>query len=179
MAKRAKRTRKPRERAQDLTDGTEKLARASRVASWALYEVVERDDDGQLTAEGRRPFSETLLAGGDPIDGAIRKMELLCHHGWPMARLHMKNGDGSPLVAEADSSEDAKKIWILKAKPQCWRLYFYVNQQEPEKPFFLFLLAICKKKQKQSASHSKRARRILDSLGPGGNGRIRFDLPGS
>lgn len=141
---------------------------------WESYEVLLRDSDGRLHEDGKRPFSVRLLKGGDQITTALGLMWTLQFHGWPRARQVMKDERGKLRIVLSDD-ENGKRIWILKAKPTCWRLYFYVYE---EKKHILYLHAVCKKKDEQDPSETTRARRIFTRVGgASGSGSIKFDFP--
>ncbi len=142
---------------------------------WVTLEVIERDENGDLVDEGNRPFSEALLAGGDQFTSAIGLMWTLQFHGWPKARQVMKDGAGRARIVLA-GEKNGVQIWMLKAKPSCWRLYFHVYENSTQ---FLFLHSYCKKKTDQDAGQEKKARRILDRIGtrPSNFGAVRFEFP--
>src|SRR2546421_9936930 len=95
---------------------------------WETFELARRLDDGEV----ERRLSDKL-ASGDPIDAAqvIGKMWLAQHHGWPKAKTVMRGKDGEGLIERADDKEPP--IWILKGKPGCWRLYFYIHYHQDKK----------------------------------------------
>ena len=89
---------------------------------WETYEVAEPNGDG----EHSYPFSEALaVSGGPPPVQAITKIRMLQAIGWPTAKNQLKDNLGKPLVVKKDD-----RIWLLKCKPSCWRLYFYVWDNE-------------------------------------------------
>jgi hypothetical protein len=126
---------------------------------WTHWEPVLRGDDGHLDGN-RRPFSEQFSGEVGGVVAATGKMWLMGYHGWPGAIAAIRDDQGKPLIEEADNQEP--KIWILKCKPHCWRLYFYVYQ---DKNRFLYLYAKCKKKWKRNTSDSKRARNLFARIG--------------
>lgn len=87
--------------------------------------------------------------------------------GWPEACRVLKDDHGHRLVVQKD-----EVIWLLKCKPSCWRLYFYVNQKR-----IIYLLAICKKTGAEDPRHATEARRIYDRVRPGGSGITAFEFP--
>jgi hypothetical protein len=143
---------------------------------WVSLEVLRRDDDGQLSAEtGARPFSDDLLSGGDRVVQAVGLMWLVQYHGWPEARRQLRDSDGRNRIVLAGDRSGAR-IWLLKAKPSCWRLYFYVYEQTKQ---ILYLHATCKKQDAQDDAAEARARRILTGVGGSGSryGAVEFDFP--
>lgn len=141
---------------------------------WESHEVLLRDSEGELHEDCKRPFSASLLRGGDQIATALGLMWQLQFHGWPKAKQVMKDEHGKPRIVLSDEV-DGVKIWILKAKPTCWRLYFYVYQ---EKTRIFYLHAVCKKKNAQNPSDARKARRIFNGVGGStGSGSIAFDFP--
>ena len=136
---------------------------------WVSYEVVLRASDGRLDPE-RRPFSAALSKGGDQITTALTKMWLVGYHGWPHAILALVDDRRKPLIQRADDAEP--EIWILKAKPTCWRLYFYVYK---EKQRLAYLHACCKKKNARDQTDCDIARTLFRSIGGArGHGLIEF-----
>src|SRR5688572_9484772 len=134
---------------------------------WESFEVVLR---GTVDST---PFSDVFFSGdGDPVDTALRKMWLLQFHGWPLARTEMRDPRGKQL---RDKVNDDPDLWLLKSKPSCWRLYFYVY---PSKKI-VYLYAVCKKKQKRNSNDGTKARSIyLDNLAGAGDRRIvNFTFP--
>lgn len=101
-------------------------------------------------------------------------MWVVGYHGWPKARLHMRDDRGKPLIVRADDLDP--EIWILKCKPSCWRLYFHVYKESKR---IVYLYAKCKKKDAQNDSDSAHARGAFNALRPGSSGIIKFDFPAS
>ncbi|HEV8641380.1 MAG TPA: hypothetical protein VGV13_09820 [Methylomirabilota bacterium] len=140
---------------------------------WATLEVVLRDATGKLDSSGERPFSDALPGDGPAAaKTAIQKMRLVESQGWPAALLNVRDEHGKPRIEQSD--EEEPPIYILKCKPACWRLYFYVDHG---RHFFVYLYAKCKRKQRRDPEDSVRARRIRASLGPGGDGIDYFRFP--
>src|SRR5258705_13250557 len=90
-------------------------------SGWTTYEVYQRDTQGKHTIT---PFSTALARPGDLPTQAVTKMRMVQDLGWPEAKRCLKDDCGHPLVVKKDD-----KIWLLKCKPKCWRLYFYVYEQ--------------------------------------------------
>jgi len=141
---------------------------------WATLEVVLRDATGKLDSSGARPFSDALPSDGPAAaKTAIQKMLLVESLGWPSARLDLKDEYGKPRIERSD--DKAPQIYILKCKPTCWRLYFYVDHK---RKYFVYLYAKCKKKQRRDPADSASARRLYQSLsGPKSNGIDYFQFP--
>lgn len=149
------------------------MARHVMISAWTTYEILLRDADGKLDAAGERPFSNDLAGDGDPVQTAIQKMRLLQHHGWPDARLNLKDKRGKLLIDRADDEDP--KIWILKCKPSCWRLYFCVYSDTKR---IVYLYAVCKKRPDRDPADSVRARHRFDGFGGSRrSGIARFDFP--
>jgi hypothetical protein len=74
--------------------------------------------------------------------------------GWPEARRSLKDDHGKPLIVRKD-----EPIWLLKCKPSCWRLYFYVWEKGEIKRI-IYVHAVCKKTNKEDPRHAAEARRI-------------------
>src|SRR5258708_16257070 len=85
------------------------------------YEIYEKDS-------GRRPFSEALASSGRTAVQPINKMRMLQDLGWPRASLQLKDSYGKYRIVRKDDL-----IWLLKCKPSCWRLYFYVFENGNDK----------------------------------------------
>lgn len=132
--------------------------------AWTSWEVVSPDGEGQLT---KRPVSSEMDRCGDQLETPINKMRLFEHHGWPDAR-----SKGVLEISRSDTT--APKLWILKCKPSCWRLYLYVD---PPQKRLVYLYAKCKKKWKQDAEDSRKARRVFQSVQAGRFGIIAFQFP--
>src|SRR5580658_10010677 len=97
-------------------------------SGWTTYEVYERNAQGEHELT---PFSAALASSGALAKPAITKMRMIQTIGWPEAKRVMKDNHGHHLVVKKDGV-----IWLLKCKPSCWRLYFYVNQKR-----IIYLLA--------------------------------------
>ena len=103
---------------------------------WNSYEVYQRDSEGNHTLT---PFSDALAAAGRRLAQPITKMRMVQEIGWPEAKRRLKDDHGRPLVVKKDDV-----IWLLKCKPSCWRLYFYVYQNGNDNRI-IYVHAICKK----------------------------------
>jgi hypothetical protein len=98
-------------------------------------------------------------------------MQLVQDWGWPTARDHMKDDRGKRLIAQKDDV-----VWLLKCKPSCWRLYFYVRKDATENRI-VYLLAVCKQQNQEDPADAKRARAIADEIRPGGSAITLFEFP--
>src|SRR6267154_4998287 len=87
-------------------------------SGWITYEVLQRDSQGEHTI---MPFSTALAVSGTTPTQAINKIRHVQALGWPVAKRELKDNHGHPLIVKKDDI-----IWLLKCKPSCWRLYFYV-----------------------------------------------------
>jgi hypothetical protein len=131
---------------------------------WATFEVVLVDEDGKMST----PFSQEIR--NDRVKVA-KRMKMLEDYGWPRATQEWKVNGKKRVVPKDDL------IWLLKCTPDCWRLYFYVNENESR---FIYVHAVCKKQDKEDASDLNAARRIADRL-RSGNGKdwaAPFAFPG-
>jgi hypothetical protein len=129
---------------------------------WETFEVVDKAKSGP----GSVPFSEELNGHGDPLGGALGKMWTVGFHGPHEARRKMlwkKKKRTTPLIIRADDFDPP--VWVLKAKPDCWRLFFYVYEnQEKGQHWIVYLKAICKKKNKAAyKAEASKARTRLPS----------------
>jgi hypothetical protein len=106
----------------------------------------------------RAPFSDKLAISGLAATQAITKMRLFQEIGWPEARMALRDSQGHPLIAKK-----ADPIWLLKCKPSCWRLYFYVLHHEKEK-WIIYVHAICKKADKENPQDAREARRVVERI---------------
>lgn len=110
--------------------------------------------------------SSTLASGcGDSPGKILRAMRLLEHAGYP------------PTIGQFDlaAADGAKpRIYILKAKPTCWRVYFGIDGQGRR---FLYALAICKQQQKRKQSDTDKARRRFEEALAGDRPIQRITFP--
>ena len=131
-------------------------------SGWTTYEIYERNAEGEYE---KTPFSAALAGSGVLAKPAVTKMRMVQALGWPEAKRVLKDDQGRPLVVKKDDV-----IWLLKCKPSCWRLYFYVNTQR-----IVYLLAVCKKNDKEDPKNAVEARRIYE----GRSGITAFEFPAS
>jgi hypothetical protein len=145
-------------------------AKRSHVATkWVTYEVLEKDEDGNRTID---TFSRALSAGAGVLPTqAITKMRMVQEIGWPQAKRDLKDDQGRPLIAKKD-----EHIWLLKCKPSCWRLYFYVWQNGDDRRLN-YLHAVCKKQDQEDPDDAAEARRIFGGIRPGGSAITTFCFP--
>ncbi len=127
-----------------------KVALSSRTTS---YEIVHKTTE-------YRPFSETLASSGVLAVQATNKMRMLQDLGWPVARYGLKDNRGKRIVVKKDDV-----IWLLKCKPSCWRLYFYVYEKGNER-WIIYVYAVCKKRDEEDPQDTITARSIADARGP-------------
>ena len=137
-------------------------------SGWISYEVYQRDSEGRFTIT---PFSATLASSGSLAKPAISRMRTVQNVGWPQARRHFKDENGHSLVVKKDDV-----VWLLKCKPSCWRLYFYVRSNGKEKRI-VYLYAVCKKKDAEDRSDAVKARNVYDGIRPGGSALTEFEFP--
>ena len=145
------------------------MAKTAEVSSgWRTYEVCERVVDGECV---RMPFSLELASSGTMPDAAIRKMQMLQDMGLAQAKRDMKDSHGQLRLVPKD-----EVIWLLKCKPSCWRLYFYVDENGKEKRF-IYVRAVCKQQDKEDSKDAEKARRIADRIRSGRSRITPFEFP--
>jgi hypothetical protein len=135
-------------------------------SGWETYEVCQKDAHGNFTIT---PFAAALAASGIMLAQPIIKMRQIQEIGWPEARLRLKDNYGHRLIVKKDEI-----IWLLKCKPTCWRLYFYVREKEKR---IIYVHAVCKKKDKEHPRDAIEARRVADEIRPGGSAITIFEFP--
>lgn len=131
---------------------------------WTTWEVaLPTAEEGKW----RYPFSEAFLAcTGDPVNVAIADMKLLQELGFPprpVGRLQYSRTD-----------KKAPKIYRLKCKPSCWRLYLYPH---PDQLRLIYLHSVCKKRDEQDPKDARLARDRLERLFSGNARALRFAFP--
>jgi hypothetical protein len=139
---------------------------ANPASGWVTLEIYLRDSDGKPAVT---PFSSALAASGRIAVQAVTKMRNVQELGWPEAKRSLKDDKGRPRIVKKDDV-----IWMLKCKPSCWRLYFYVNKKTKQ---IVYLYAICKKSQAEDPAAAGEARRLYDTIGPGGSVLTHFEFP--
>ncbi len=137
-------------------------------SGWITYEVFKRDGQGNYTIT---PFSDCLAISGSIPTQAITKMRMVQELGWPEAKRVLTDDHGHPLIVRKD-----EVIWLLKCKPSCWRLYFYVWKNGKEKRI-IYVHAICKKKDAEDPSDATEARSVHDGIQRGGSAITLFEFP--
>ena len=137
---------------------------------WLSYEINQRDANGE---HGLFPFSATLAAGSGSLPTqAITKMRMLQAIGWPEAKRQLKDNRNRPLIVKKD-----EVIWLLKCKPSCWRLYFYVWEKNNEEGGIVYVHAVCKTTNKEDPGASAYARSVRDGIRPGASAITPFEFP--
>jgi hypothetical protein len=139
---------------------------ANPASGWVTLEIFQRNSDGEHTLT---PFSSALAASGSIAIQAVTKMRMVQELGWPEAKQSLKDDEGRPRIVRKDDV-----IWMLKCKPSCWRLYFYVYKKTKQ---IVYLLAICKKAQAEDPADAAEARRLHDSIGQGRSAATPFVFP--
>jgi len=134
---------------------------------WATYEIAWRDANDETVT----PFSDTLGRSGAMARQAVTKMRIVQDTGWPQALHQLKDQYGKPWIVRKDDV-----IWLLKCKPSCWRLYFYVNKTSKEKRL-IYVHAVCKKKDRENPSDASAARRLADQIRSGASAITPFEFP--
>ena len=135
-------------------------------SGWKTYEIYRKDSHGNCTIT---PFSDALATSGSIPRQPITKMRLVQEIGWPEAKRRLKDDHGHPLIVKKDGV-----IWLLKCKPTCWRLYFYVYENDKR---IIYVHAVCKKADREDPGDAIEARRIADEIRPGGSAITIFEFP--
>jgi hypothetical protein len=123
------------------------------VSEWATYEIILRDASGEYAIT---PFSDALAVSGQRPAQAINKMRMVQEIGWPEAKRSFTDQRGRPLIVGKEGG-----IWLLKCKPLCWRLYFYVCEKYKR---IIYVHAVCKKKDRENPSDARRAKTVADGI---------------
>jgi hypothetical protein len=144
------------------------MAERNLTSGWITYEIFEKDSDGNPTINS---FSLALAASGSIPTQAVKKMRMAQDLGWPEAKRSLKDDRGRPLIVKKDDV-----IWLLKCKPKCWRLYFYVYEKAEDRRI-VYVYAVCKKANKEDPNDAIKARRIADTLRRGGSAIRAFKFP--
>ena len=118
------------------------------------------------------PFTEVLRSSGVGAVSAYTKMRMVQDLGFTTAQPDYRDSLGKPLIIKKDDL-----IWLLKCKPSCWRLYFYVTEG-PTENRLIFVFAVCKKTDKEAHRSVRKARRIADILKRGEGGITPIEFPG-
>src|SRR5580692_9181141 len=97
------------------------MAKARDVSSgWKTYEICMED--------GTTPVFDTLRGSGALAKPPVTKMAMFQDLGWPEAKSCLKDNNNHRLIVKKEHP-----IWLLKCKPSCWRLYFYVWEKGKDK----------------------------------------------
>jgi hypothetical protein len=137
-------------------------------SGWKTYEVYQRDSSGEVAIT---PFSDALAVSGRMPVQPVTKIRIVQDIGWPEAKRRLKDRHGHPLIVKKDD-----RIWLLKCKPTCWRLYFYVYENGEDKRI-IYVHAVCKKADKENPHDAVEARRIADGIRRGGSATTPFEFP--
>jgi hypothetical protein len=138
----------------------------------SLEPVSRRPQDADADWEPRYIFSRDLPLD-DPQEMAliVAEMTLLQEQGFPPKQA----------VVEYDPCDKSRKgkrqkLYVLKAKPGCWRLIFGVDEEQHR---VIYLLAVCKKKWSRDAEDCETARKRLSAIRKGDYDLERIDLSDS
>jgi hypothetical protein len=133
---------------------------------WRLYEVVKRD---------RRPVSEAFRnANSAELAHIARELRLLRVAGMPPDR-ERGNPDIQQCFKWKSPRRDQALVYVLKAKPSQWRLYFYVIRQSR---IIEFIYAVAKKENRRDPQDEAACKRVLAGRFDGSYGSAPFDVPG-
>ena len=138
------------------------------LSGWVSYEVVQKDSDGNHAI---CPFSVALATSGTIQAQPLRKMSMVQEIGWPEAKRRLKDDQGRSLIVKKD-----EVIWLLKCKPTCWRLYFYVWEESEDKRI-IYVHAVCKKADREYPGDVAEAKRIADEIRRGESCISKFEFP--
>ena len=92
-------------------------------------------------------------------------------HGWPEAKDAMKDGLGRRRIVKK-----GRNIWLLKCKPSCWRLYFYVWENKGDKRI-IYVLAVCKQRDEEDPNDAAEAQRIFEDIAARRSAITQFEFP--
>jgi len=138
----------------------------SLTSGWESFEVIQKDKNGMYAV---LPFSDSL-ASTRKLAQVHNKIRMVQDVGWPEAKRTLRDDKGRPLIAKKD-----ERIWLLKCKPSCWRLYFYVNNSGELKRI-VYVYAVCKQKDEEDSQDAVKARRVADAILPGGSSIAPFEF---
>lgn len=140
---------------------------------WQLLEVVKN---------GKRPCSDAYLKKGRANDTELiaifRELRMLRASGQPPDRTK-----GNPEIEQIGKFEfrDEKKklvripVFVLKAKPSSWRLYFYVRNRESKEIEFIY--AVSKKTNARNPQDFETCRGILANIFSGATEVCILEFP--
>ena len=137
---------------------------------WTTFEAITSDT-------GERPVSSAIASKG--IDGAEkatatiwRLQQMIQDMGWQKARItykyNYKKGSEPRVVHKTGA------LWLLKCKPSCWRLYFYVDEVQGQ---IVYLRAVCKKKDKEDEQDIIKAEYVVNAITKGDYSISAFPFP--
>lgn len=134
---------------------------------WELFELVRR---------GRRPCSDAYAddANNEELHNVLSQLQLLRAAGCPADR---EKGQPNYQFVGKHSLESGRTVavYVLKAKPSRWRLYYFVDDLERKR--IVFLHAVSKKTDKRDPEDLKRCKRLLDKLDSGQYELVALDVP--
>jgi hypothetical protein len=133
---------------------------------WRTCEVIEGESEN-------RPFSIELSTASaqdaeTAVDVMYRLQQLVQDMGWVKASSFYRWKGKLRVVNKGGILRE------LKCYPGCWRLYFYVDESQR---LLVYLLAVCKKKNKEDYRSSEKANRIINTIATRENGIAFFPFP--
>lgn len=133
---------------------------------WRLLEVVKRN---------RRPVSEAFQ-DANSVEQAIlaRELRLLLLAGMPPDPERVRPDIQKCFKWKSPRRQQAV-VYVLKAKPSPWRLYFYVNYTSRT---IEFIYAVAKKENRRDPKDEAACERVLAGRADGSYGSAAFDIPG-
>lgn len=139
-------------------------------SDWALLEVIDQEE--------RRPCSDEYAEGASKHELKVifKELRLLLAAGCPPDKT-LGNPEIEPALDCLDVGASDPKIWVLKAKPSLWRLYFCVLDRRKRRLLFLFSSTRKVKGNKRDPRDPKRACTILGQFHTGVYKAIELEVP--
>ncbi|HET7584825.1 MAG TPA: hypothetical protein VFK13_07960 [Gemmatimonadaceae bacterium] len=136
-----------------------------RAGGWQLLEVVRGT---------RRPSSDAYCDANDrELATILRQLRLLRLAGCPPER-----GKGRPRyekLGQCTFEGRSVGVYVLKAKPSPWRLYFFVPDREHRR--IVFLHSVSKKRDKRDAQDLVRCSTLIGALERGAYSLQEVEIP--
>jgi hypothetical protein len=132
---------------------------------WELLELARRD---------RRPCSDAYCdANHRELANVLRQLSLLRAAGCPP-----EDGRGHPnyeKIGKCPFEGRAVSVYVLKAKPSSWRLYFFVADRQGRR--IVFLHSVSKKRDKRDPQDLVRCETLLRDLERGAYTLEAVEIP--
>lgn len=137
-------------------------------SDWELFELERRE---------KRPCSDAYAddANDTELSHVLSQLRLLRAAGCPPDEER-----GRPNVQKVGKhtprgSDHQVTVYVLKAKPSRWRLYFFVD--DPQRRVIIFLYAVSKKTNARDPNDFKRCCTILDAYTAGEYALVEIEVP--